>query len=259
MKAAFQSLRRLFRVGLIALSVYLGGMVAMTDLAFAAEDAPAPTAAPSAEPTVAPPPVGAPPLSLTKQASTDSVLPGQTFSYTLHISASQDQTHVEVRDNLDERLDVVSIDTGSGSCTSNGMVVCSVRVGADDPATITIVARARTSVTPGEQIVGQASAQDERSFTAASERVVVRIAAPPSSAPSASNQPRRESRSRGERDATRPKAIQETPTIIPAPREAPAPRAALDVVETPVTPASAATTVPAISDGTSWLDLVITP
>ncbi len=126
-------------------------------------------------------PIGSAPLTLTKTASTDAVLPGQSFTYTLRITTSREQARVEVRDMLDRGVEVVGIESASGVCTSTGMIVCTVQVQAQKPATILITVRARTTSTPDSWLVSQAIAQDDSDFTAASERVAVRVAAPPPS------------------------------------------------------------------------------
>lgn len=124
-------------------------------------------------------PIGSAPLALTKTASTDTVLPGQSFTYTLRITTSRDQARAEVRAMLDRGVEVIGIESAADACTGAGMIVCTVQVKAQEPATILITVRARATVPPDTWLVGQALAQDDRDFTAASERVVVRVAAPP--------------------------------------------------------------------------------
>jgi len=139
------------------------------------------TPTPTATPERTSLPVGPAPLTLTKTVSTDTVLPGQSFTYTLHITTSRAQARVEVRDMLDGGVEVVSVESASGGCTSAGIIVCYVQVKAQEPATIMIVVRTRTTVVPDTWLVGQALAQDDHDFTAASERVAVRVAVPPPS------------------------------------------------------------------------------
>lgn len=152
---------------------------------------------PTPERTAAP--IGSAPLTLTKTASTDAVLPGQSFTYTLRITTSRDQARAEVRATLDRAVEVIGIESAAGACTSAGMIVCTVQVRAQEPATILITVRARATVAPDTLLVGQALAQDDNDFTAASERVVVRVAAPPPamSAPVATAPPSPEAPSAG--------------------------------------------------------------
>ncbi|MCS6937686.1 MAG: hypothetical protein RMJ55_02420 [Roseiflexaceae bacterium] len=176
MSAAHHSTRRRFIEVLVAtllicLTIIARGVTASDQ----AEALQAPTSVP--ERTAIP--VGPPPLTLTKVASTDAVLPGQSFTYTLHVATRRDQARVEVRSLLDHGVEVVSIESASGSCTGAGMIVCHVQVRAQEPATILITVRTRTTVAPDTWLVSQALAQDDSDFTAASERVAVRVAAPP--------------------------------------------------------------------------------
>ncbi len=175
MSAVHSSARRRF-VGVFAAILLLLIVVARNVTASEQEETP-PTPAPERT-TV---PIGTAPLTLTKTASTDAVLPGQSFTYILRIATSREQARVEVRDMLDRGIEVVGIENASGVCTGAGMIVCTVQVQAQEPATIRITVRAHTTATPDSWLVGQAVAQDDSDFTAASERVAVRVAAPPPS------------------------------------------------------------------------------
>ncbi len=175
MSAVYSSARRRF-VGVFAAILLLLIVVARNVTASEQEETP-PT--PTPERTTVP--IGSAPLTLTKTASTDAVLPGQSFTYMLRITTSREQARVEVRDTLDRGIEVVGIESASGACTGTGMIICTVQVQAQEPATIRITVRARTTVTPDSWLIGQAVAQDDSDFTAASERVVVRVAAPPPS------------------------------------------------------------------------------
>lgn len=124
-------------------------------------------------------PIGPAPLTLTKTVSTDAVLPGQSFAYTLRIATSREQARAEVRDILDRGVEVLGIESESGACTSAGIIICTVQVKAQEPATILITVRAHATVAPDTWLAAQALAQDDRDFTAASERVSVRVVAPP--------------------------------------------------------------------------------
>lgn len=232
-------------------------------------------------------PIGSAPLTLTKTASTDTVLPGQSFAYTLRITTNRDQARVEVRDMLDRGVEVVSIESASGACTGGGMVVCNVQVKAQEPATILITVRAHATVAPNSWLVSQALAQDDRDFTAASERVAVRVAAPPPvmSAPVATVPPAPEAPSAGaalppdrktapeSRAASRAGAVLSSappPTAIPpTPVAAPPLSRAASALTGATEPASAAPIdapmqAPAAaapnagSYAESWLDLVTT-
>ncbi|MCS7290701.1 MAG: hypothetical protein NZ699_16385 [Roseiflexus sp.] len=124
-------------------------------------------------------PVGPAPLTVTKTASTNTVLPGQSFTYTLHVTTARDQAQAEVRDILDPGVEVVDIKSSSGACTGAGIVVCRVQMRAQEPATILIIVRVRATLAPDTWLISQALAQDDLDFTAASERVAVRVVAPP--------------------------------------------------------------------------------
>jgi len=138
-----------------------------------------PTATPAVMPERTDVPVGPAPLVLTKSASTTTVIPGQSFTYTLHVTANREQARVEVRDMPDPGIEIVSTDSSTGSCSIASMVICTVQAGASKPAVITIVVRARNNVAPNTWLIGQALAQDDLNFTAASERVAVQVVAPP--------------------------------------------------------------------------------
>lgn len=249
MQAAFGSLRRIVHAGLIITLIAIG--FAAGSIASASENAPPqPSAPPATEPTAAPP-IGPAPLSLTKQASTDTIAPGQTFSFTVEVSASQDRSHVQVRDTLDDQIEVVSIQSTAGTCDKAG-VACSVSVGANKPAIITIVARVRPGATPGTRLAGQASAQDELSFTAASERVSILVASPATPANPTDTQKQTPSNRREKRSAPA-----DTPVQAPLPQQSSLPneRAAREIVEPPAIPVAAPLPAVAGAEPISWLDL----
>lgn len=246
MQAAFGSLRHIVYAGLIITLIAIG-FTAAGSIASASENAPPqPSAAPATEPTAAP--IGPPPLSLTKQASTDTIAPGQTFSYTVEVSASQDRSNVQVRDTLDDQLEVVSIQSTAGTCDKSG-IACSVSVGANKPTIITIVARVRPGATPGTRLAGQASAQDELSFTAASERVTILVGYPAAPAGPSETQKQPPSNRREKRSIP---ADEPAPAPLPQQPSLPNERAAREIVEQPATPDSASALA---AEPVSWLDL----
>jgi hypothetical protein len=124
-------------------------------------------------------PVGPAPLVLTKSASTTTVIPGQSFTYTLHVTANRDQARVEVRDMPDPGVEIVSTDSSAAHARLPAWSYAPSRQRASQPAIITIVVRARNNVAPNTWLIGQALAQDDLNFTAASERVAVQVIAPP--------------------------------------------------------------------------------
>ncbi|MGB9752208.1 hypothetical protein [Roseiflexus castenholzii] len=240
-----------------------------------------PTSTPTPEHTTLA--IGSAPLTLTKTASTDAVLPGQSFTYTLRITSNRDQARIEVRDMLDRGVEVIGIESASGACTGTGMIMCTVQVTAQEPATILITVRASATVAPNSLLIGQALAQDDRDFTAASERVAVRVVAPLPSmsapvatlppspeAPSADAAPppdAPESRAALRTGAVLSRAPLPTATIFPPPVTAPLSRAASAMVGATdpgsAAPIDAPTQAPAAAPNTgsyaeSWLDLVTT-
>lgn len=238
---------------------------------------------PTLERTTAP--IGPAPLTLTKTVSTDAVLPGQSFTYTLRIATSREQARAEVRDILDRGVEVIGIESASGACTNAGMIVCTVQVRAQEPATILITVRAHATVAPDTWLVAQALAQDDHDFTAASERIAVRVAAPPPvmsapvatapspEAPSAGAAPPPERQTAPEsRAASRMGAVLSSapqPTAIPpTPATVPPLSRAAGALSGAVEPAAAApidtmaqeppTTPNGEDNAVSWLDLVTT-
>lgn len=231
-------------------------------------------------------PIGPAPLTLTKTVSTDAVLPGQSFAYTLRIATSREQARAEVRDILDRGVEVLGIESESGACTSAGIIICTVQVKAQEPATILITVRAHATVAPDTWLAAQALAQDDRDFTAASERVSVRVVAPPpvmsapvAAAPSAPEAPSAgaappperqtapESRAASRMGAVLSSAPQPT-AIPPTPATVPPLSRAAGALSGAVEPAAAApidtmaqeppTTPNGEDNEVSWLDLVTT-
>ncbi|HWQ13626.1 MAG TPA: hypothetical protein VNL77_12540, partial [Roseiflexaceae bacterium] len=143
----------------------------------------APTEAPtqlsaSAVPTAAaggPPAIGEAPLRLSKSASVARAVPGQTFSYAIELLSSHAGA-VELHDYIDPLLEVIAVEAPGASCAAGNPVVCTVHMESSRPAAIVVRVRTRQSAAPGTPTVSQALAQDERSFTASSDPVVVQIA-----------------------------------------------------------------------------------
>jgi len=168
-------------VGLLAPFLFICLVIVVRNVTASDQEPPplVPTATPAGMPERTDVPVGPAPLVLTKSASTTTVIPGQSFTYTLHVTANREQARVEVRDMPDPGIEIVSTDSSTGSCSIASMVICTVQAGASKPAVITIVVRARNNVAPNTWLIGQALAQDDLNFTAASERVAVQVVAPP--------------------------------------------------------------------------------
>ncbi len=147
-----------------------------------AEPSPPPSTEPPAEPTATIPPLTTPvpgeaPLRVSKSASVQQAMPGESFSYTLQLVSAHSVT-VEIRDYIDAQLEVTGVDTTQGSCSIGNPVVCLMQLAQGQPAEIVISVRARPDVSPGAETVSQALVQDDKSFTASSEPVVVQIIRP---------------------------------------------------------------------------------
>jgi hypothetical protein len=83
---------------------------------------------------------------------------------------------IEVRDPINAQLEVIGTSASNGSCQVSGnTVVCNVTAIVNQPVSININVRVRPSVQSEVIITNQAAAQDARSFTAASDPVIVRI------------------------------------------------------------------------------------
>jgi hypothetical protein len=123
--------------------------------------------------------IGEPPLVLQSGASVASAGAGQEYSYTIQVASSSAATRaVEVRVDIDSQLELRGATANSGSCGGGTMVACKLSVRRGHPASITIAVRIRPNAAPASRIVWQALAQDDLNNTAASDRVVVAIAAP---------------------------------------------------------------------------------
>jgi hypothetical protein len=141
-----------------------------------------PTVAPAAQieatPT-APQPLGDPPITIDKQASTSEVTLGQVFSYTLTITSNSDiERPIDARANIDGQVEVIGLESDTGTCAIENAVVCSLPLQRGQVAKVKIDVRVRDDASVGARIVSQAQAQDGVSNTAASEQVFVDIVAP---------------------------------------------------------------------------------
>ncbi len=136
------------------------------------------TPTPSSTPGPSPTPVlDVPPLTLSKSASVQFASPGQEFTYSLAVGTNSSvPMQIEVRDPINAQLEVVGTSASNGSCQVSGnTVVCNVTAIVNQPVSININVRVRPSVQSEVTVTNQAAAQDARSFTAASDPVVVRI------------------------------------------------------------------------------------
>jgi hypothetical protein len=190
-------------------------------------------------------PIGEPPLSLSIGASSGAVLPGDIFEYTILVSTTRPGAVVEVAIQLPAGLTLVGV---SGAACS-GSVVCQVQFGSVTSQPITISTRVSADVAPNTTLVGRALAQDDQSFTASSQSVVVIVLALPAvddtalpvrptiDRPDPTEPPREDS------DPTA------TPTHTPIATAPPAPPAEPDPTKRQLEPAPAeATTVPPALD-----------
>src|SRR6266508_2020979 len=154
-----------------------------------------PTSGPSPTPTATLTPLpNEPPLRLDKAASVSSVQIGQKFNYTLTVFSNKTSAStIDVRDPIDSSLEVLGASATIGTCSNaNNIVTCQVNAQNNQPVTINISVQVRSSASLGQRIPNQALAQDDRSFTAASDRVVVDVIGggqppPPSNTPGGPN------------------------------------------------------------------------
>ncbi|MGQ9550152.1 MAG: hypothetical protein ACUVSY_11895 [Roseiflexus sp.] len=261
---------------LLALFLFICLIIITRNAVASDQDTPPPAPTPAVPPHPTDIPIGPAPLALTKSASTTTVTPGQSFTYTLRVTTNREQARVEVRDIPDQGVEIVSIDSRAGSCSIAAIVVCTVQVGAGEPAVITIIARARNDAAPNTWLIGQALAQDDLYFTAASERVAVQVVAPPpitsapvsrspvlpdSASPAAERAP--DQSAEPQLPAHTRRAIKTAPSTIPqSPTATPllsrATTALSGAVETMSPSIGTEMPDPATLSG-SWLDLIATP
>jgi fimbrial isopeptide formation D2 family protein len=139
-----------------------------------------PTSGPSPTPTATLTPLpNEPPLRLDKAASASSVQINQKFNYTLTVFSNKTSASaIDVHDTIPSSLEVLGVSTTNGSCSNAGNnVTCQVTAQNNQPVTINILVQVRSSAVAGQRISNQALAQDDRQFTAASDSVVVDVAA----------------------------------------------------------------------------------
>jgi fimbrial isopeptide formation D2 family protein/uncharacterized repeat protein (TIGR01451 family) len=141
-------------------------------------DTPTSGPSPTPTPTLTPLP-NEPPLRLDKAASASSVQINQQFNYTLTVFSNKTSASaIDVHDTIPSSLDVLGVSTTNGSCSNAGNVVtCQVTAQNNQPVTINILVQVRSGAVAGQRISNQALAQDDRQFTAASDSVVVDVAA----------------------------------------------------------------------------------
>jgi hypothetical protein len=135
-----------------------------------------PAATSEIPPATPQPTVGDVPLRLDKSASTQSVAPGESFTYRIELMSVRSGA-AEVRDFIDAQLEVVAATVDGGSCSLANPVVCTTNVTQGQPAVAAVTVRLRPEAAAGAQIISQALAQDDQSFTASSGPVVVQVAA----------------------------------------------------------------------------------
>jgi len=124
--------------------------------------------------------LGEPPLTLQSSASVSSAGAGEQFNFTATVvGSSVEPRAVELRTNIDGQLELLSASASGGSCSGGSTLVCKLNVRRGQPATVVAAVRVRPNAAPGGRLVYQALAQDDLSNTAASDQVVVTIAAPP--------------------------------------------------------------------------------
>jgi hypothetical protein len=254
---------RLGRLSIVSLlmitsSLYLTSAWLLPDQpALAQSDATTPTAVPQPSATPAPTAgLSEPPLTLHSSASVARAAAGEQFSFTTSIAASSAEPRaVELRASIGGQIDLVSV--SGGSCSA---LACKLSVQRGQSVTIVATVQVRPNASPG-QLVYQALAQDDLSTTAASDQVVVTIAAPPAEpttppAPAPSPPPSQARPASGGSAPTQPAS---RPTR-PAPTAA---QASVAIAVAQSTAAPAALALPSVSaaamhrsaDADSWLEL----
>lgn len=111
----------------------------------------------SATPVTTQPPVDG--VRVFKIASVSEAAPEQNFSYSVTVitSSATDQT-VTLNDSVDANLEVLSASSSSGTCTAGQLVVCTLTIRDDNPASVTIQVRVRPGVPVDTTILNSASA-----------------------------------------------------------------------------------------------------
>ncbi|MDZ4721326.1 MAG: hypothetical protein SH847_22930, partial [Roseiflexaceae bacterium] len=140
------------------------------------------TATASPVPTItSTPPLGEAPLLLVKNASRSSAAQGESVSFAISVFTDKADTNtIEVRDLIDQQLEITSATSNSGTCSSSGnQVICTVTARRNNPAAINITVRVRADATSGALLKNQALAQDDRQFPAASDTITILVEGKP--------------------------------------------------------------------------------
>jgi uncharacterized repeat protein (TIGR01451 family) len=155
---------------LLALTALLGGPAPASGsqlLGFTPTPTPPPRTTPSSPPE----------LVLTKTADTASVVPGQTFTYTIHVEnlGPVAATGVMMRDDVPTQLEVVDASVSQGVVTINGnLVEADVGVlGVGYGATMLLRVRVKYSVVPGTEIENVVIAWSDQTFEIISSTIVL--------------------------------------------------------------------------------------
>jgi hypothetical protein len=98
--------------------------------------------------------------------------------YTILVTSAREDATIETRSFLPVELDLLAVTTSGGVCGLNP-VACEIIPGRSRSALIEIVARVSARAVPGMVLVSQTIAQDDLSFTAATERLAIQIVAAP--------------------------------------------------------------------------------
>lgn len=124
-------------------------------------------------------PVGQAPLSLAQRATSENASPGSEVRYIIQIASSRAGAMIETQSLLPAQLRLLGASISGGNCTSTGAVICRTTLGESGSATIEIVAQVLPNASVGSTIISQTLAQDDLSYTAASDQTAVTIVAAP--------------------------------------------------------------------------------
>ncbi|NNJ10717.1 hypothetical protein EKD04_010285 [Chloroflexales bacterium ZM16-3] len=98
--------------------------------------------------------------------------PGQSFSYSISVvTTNATNTQVQMSDSLDANLEVLSVSTSAGSCSTGQSVDCTLTLRDVNPASVTIQVRVRTS-TPSDTVISNVASAGGSSSRNISVRVV---------------------------------------------------------------------------------------
>jgi hypothetical protein len=196
-------------------------------------------------------PIAEAPLSLAQRVSVSSASIGMAVQYTIQISGSRPGVAVEVRSSLPGELDIISIAASSGECRGTNQIICHLTLG-QESGLIIVQARVSNRAIAGTQLAAQAIAQDEASFTAASEMTILAIVGAPAAAlagDQAQADPPASSPSQPDAPASSPDTAPSQPAApaLPAvPAEQNEPVRGSDIVANPADSAPAEHTAPLI-------------